>query len=52
MMSAAPDSQLIGEIRDYLRAHAGKNGRLRTAATFGVSRHTLWRFLDHDQQGT
>ncbi len=38
-------------IRSYLRAYAWKHGRGRTAKAFGVSRHTLWRFLDRGQTG-
>ena len=38
---AAPDSKLIGGIRNYLGAHALKHRRVRTAAAFGFSHHTL-----------
>ncbi len=49
--SGAPDSKLTGEIRSYLRAHAWKHGHAHTAEAFGVSRHTLWRFLERGQPG-
>ena len=32
-------------IRDYVQAHVWRHGRKRAAEAFGVSRHTLWRFL-------
>ena len=51
MSSATSDSKLIGEMRSYLRAHSRKHGRRRTAEAFGVSRHTLWRFLERGQTG-
>ena len=51
MTSNTPDSELIGPIGVYLRAYAWKHGHGCTAKTFGVSRHTLWRFLDRGQAG-
>lgn len=45
------DDQLIGAIWDYLNACTMKNGQQRTAERFGVSRQTLWRFLDRDKTG-
>ena len=32
-------------IRDYVHAYVSRHGRKRTAEAFGVSRHTLWRFM-------
>ena len=45
------DPELIGAIWDYLNACTLKHGHQRTAERFGVSRQTLWRFLDRDQDG-
>ncbi len=36
---------------DYLNACTRRHGHGRTAQSFGVSRQTLWRFLDRDQVG-
>ena len=38
-------------VRDYVRAYAWLHGRRKTAEDFGVSRHTLWRFLERGQMG-
>ncbi len=45
------EPRLVDAIGDYLHAHIERHGRGRTAAAFGVSRHTLWRFLDRGQVG-
>lgn len=45
------DHEPIGAIWDYLDACAQKHRQQRTAERFGVSRQTLWRFLDRDQVG-
>ena len=45
------EPRLVDAIGDYLRAHIERHGRTRTAAAFGVSRHTLWRFLERGQPG-
>ena len=37
--------------RDYVRTYARRHGRRKTIETFGVSRHTLWRFLDRGHMG-
>lgn len=37
--------------RGYLNAHVARHGHARTAKAFGVSRHTLWRFLERGQPG-
>ncbi len=41
---AGPD--LRRAIESYVRAYASLHGRQRAAETFGVSYHTLWRFLE------
>ena len=38
-------------VRDYVRAHAALHGRRKTAEVLGVSRHTLWRFLERGHRG-
>ena len=38
-------------IRDYIDAHVYRHGRKRAVEDFGVSRHTLWRFLRRGQLG-
>ena len=38
-------------VRDYVRAYASLHGRRKTAEDLGVSRHTLWRFLERVQMG-
>ena len=45
------EPRLVDAIDDYLHAHVERHGRGRTAAAFGVSRHTLWRFLERGQPG-
>ena len=45
------DNARVASIRTYLRAHAWHYGHQRTAEQFGVSRQTLWRFLERDQVG-
>ena len=45
------EPELIDAIGDYLLAHVERHGHGRTAEAFGVSRHTLWRFLDRGQPG-
>ena len=45
------EARLADAIGDYLHAHIERHGRTRTAAAFGVSRHTLWRFLERSQPG-
>ena len=49
--SATHDPTLIDAIGDYLLAHIERRGHARTAEAFGVSRHTLWRFLERGQPG-
>ena len=45
------DHELIGASWVYLNACTQKHGHQRTAERFGVSRQTLWRFLDRDLDG-
>ena len=43
--------ELEKAIRDYVRAYVGKHGRRKAAEDLGVSRHTLWRFLERGHTG-
>ena len=45
------EPRLADAIGDYLRAHIKRHGHGRTAEAFGVSRHTLWQFLERGQAG-
>ena len=45
------DSKLIDLIRAYVRAYVWRHGRGKAAKAFGVSRHTLWRFLERGHVG-
>ena len=45
------DHELNGTIWDYLNVCTEKRGHRHTAVQFGVSRQTLWRFLERDQVG-
>ena len=45
------DDELNDAIWDYLNACTLRHGHQRTAERFGVSRQTLWRFLDRDEVG-
>ena len=38
-------------VRGYVRAYASLHGRRKAAEHLGVSRHTLWRFLERDHAG-
>ena len=38
-------------VRDYVRAYERLHGRRKTAEDLGVSRHTLWRFLERGHMG-
>ncbi len=49
--TATAYSALNVAIRDYVEAHVSRHGRKHTAEAFGVSRHTLWRFLQQGQLG-
>ena len=38
-------------IHDYVRTYALWHGKAKAAETFGVSRHTLWRYLERGRLG-
>ena len=44
-------TDLMRAIRDYVRAYVWRHGRSKTAEDLGVSRHTLWRFLERGHMG-
>ena len=46
-----PDATLEDAIRDYVRTYVRWHGRAKAAETFGVSRHTLWRYLEQGRLG-
>ena len=46
---AGPDLQRA--VRGYVRAYERRHGRRKTAENLGVSRHTLWRFLERGHVG-
>ena len=46
---AGPD--LRRAVRGYVRAYASPHGRRRATEDLGVSRHTLWRFLERGHTG-
>ena len=43
--------QLERAVRGYVRAYASLHGRRKAAEVLGVSRHTLWRFLERGHTG-
>ena len=49
--AAQPETDLERAIRDYVRAYVWRHGRRKTAEDLGVSRHTLWRFLERGHMG-
>ena len=49
MSQAGPD--LWRAVRGYVRAYASLHGRRKAAEDLGVSRHTLWRFLERGHTG-
>ena len=49
MSQAGPD--LRRAVRGYVRAYASLHGRRKAAEHLGVSRHTLWRFLERGEMG-
>ena len=49
--TAAESPDLNDAIRRYVRAYALWHGRPQAAQRFGVSRHTLWRFLERGHLG-
>ena len=48
---APVDNDLGYAIRDYVRTYVSVRGRQKAMERFGVSRHTLWRFLDQGHLG-
>ena len=48
-MGAGPDLEMA--VRDYVRTYAVLHGRPKAAEALGVSRHTLWRFLNRGHTG-
>ena len=42
---------LTRAVREYVRAYASLHGRRKAAEDLGVSRHTLWRFLERGHMG-
>ena len=49
--TAQAETGLERAIRDYVRAYVLRHGRRKTAEDLGVSRHTLWRFLERGHMG-
>ena len=49
--SALLDPDLEDAIREYLRTYVLWRGIRQATETFGVSRHTLWRFLERGHTG-
>ena len=49
--SALLDPDLDDAIREYLRTYVVWRGIRQATATFNVSRHTLWRFLERGHPG-
>ena len=45
------DQGLHDAIRRYVQAHRRLHGQKQTAEALGVSRHTLWRYLERGQSG-
>ena len=49
--AALADGDLNDAVRHYLHTYARWHGRRKAMEKFGVSRHTLWRFLDRGHLG-
>ena len=49
--AAQAGPRLERAVREYVRAHERLHGRRKTAEDLGVSRHTLWRFLERGHTG-
>ena len=49
--AAQAGADLDGAVRDYVRTYAVLHGRPKAAEALGVSRHTLWRFLNRGHAG-
>ncbi len=45
------DPEFKRAVRDYVRAYEWRHGRRKTAEDLGVSRHTLWCFLERGHLG-
>ena len=45
------EPRLEGAVREYVRTYSALHGRRKTAEHLGVSRHTLWRFLERGHMG-
>ena len=45
------EADLERAVRAYVRTYAVLHGRPKAAEAFGVSRHTLWRFLNQGHKG-
>ena len=45
------DGELVESIRDYLRVYVWRYGKKQALETFGVSRYTLWRFMERGHVG-
>ena len=46
------DPELVSIIRDFVWHYVRRRGRQRTAEAFGVSRQTLWRYLEYGLEGS
>ena len=46
-----PNGELMAAIRRYVRTRVNQHGVGDVRKDLGVSRHTLWRFLEHSQMG-
>ena len=49
--TAQAGADLDEAVRDYVRTYAVLHGKPKAAKTLGVSRHTMWRFLDRGHTG-
>ena len=50
-IAKAEDQDLHDATRRYVQAHQRRYGQKQTAEALGVSRHTLWRYLERGQNG-
>ena len=49
--AATENLDLNEAIRNYVRTYALWHGRAQASRRFGVSRHTMWRFLERGHMG-
>ncbi len=49
--TALTESDLTEAVRSYVRTYVVRHGRRQATETFGVSRQTLWRFMDRGHMG-